>query len=381
MNWKTLTLATLAAIFVCSCGTKSYKMEITKSNFGQLNGKEIDAYTLTNNQGMKVKITNYGGAIVELWVPDKNGELGDITFGFDSVAGYRSDAFLKVNPFFGALIGRYGNRIDNAKFTLNGKEYKLSANDGKNSLHGGAVGFDKVVWNAEKAETENAIGLKLTCFSKDGDQGYPGNLDVEVYYWLTNDNELKIQYSAGTDKPTHCNLTNHAYFDLSAGMAKDAMDHELMILANKYTEIRSDLIPTGDLPDVEGTPMDFRTSQRIGSRINDDFKQLERAGGYDHNWVLSKYDGKLNLAATLSEPISGRVMEVYTTEPGIQFYAGNFLNETLVGKGNRVYGKRSGICLETQHFPDSPNQKKFPSTVLNPSQEYKSETVYKFLTK
>ncbi|MDR1341879.1 MAG: galactose mutarotase [Prevotellaceae bacterium] len=353
-------------------------MEITKEPFGQHNGQQVDLYTLANGQGMKVKVATYGGTITELWTPDREGVAGNIALGFPSLDGYRSEAFLKSGPYFGALIGRYGNRIGNAKFTLDGVEYTLAVNNGANHLHGGINGFDKAVWSAEEVREAEAVGVKLSYLSKDGEESYPGNLNVEVTYLLTKDSELKIKYKATTDKLTHCNLTNHTYFNLSAGKAPDVLEHELAILADKYTAVDAGLIPAGQPTEVEGTPFDFRAPHTIGERINDDNEQLKNGGGYDHNFVLSSGGGELALAAVAYEPLSGRVLEAYTTEPGVQFYSGNFLDGSLVGVGNVQYGKRSGFCLETQHFPDTPNRPDFPSTELQPGQTYTSETTYKF---
>lgn len=383
MNWKFINLAAIVAMGMCSCGGSktSSKMEILKEPFGLHNGQQVDLYTLTNSangKGVTLKVATYGGTITELWTPDRDGVAGNITLGFPSLDGYRSEAFLQSGPYFGALIGRYGNRIGNAKFTLDSVEYTLAANNGVNHLHGGLQGFDKAVWSAEELMEKDAVGLKLTYLSKDGEEGYPGNLNVEVTYRLTKDNELKISYKATSDKLTHCNLTNHAYFNLSAGKAPDVLGHELTILADKYTAVDTGLIPVGLPVDVEGTPFDFRTPHTIGERINDDNEQLNNGGGYDHNLVLNSGGGELSLAAVVYEPLSGRTLEVYTTEPGVQFYSGNFLDGTLVGVGDVPYVKRYGFCLETQHFPDTPNQPAFPSTELQPGQTYSSETVYKF---
>ncbi len=379
MKIKVLTLAALATLGVCSCGSKnSSKMEITKSPFGQYDGQDVSLYTLSNGAGVTMKVATYGGTITELWTPDKDGKSGNITLGFPSLDGYRSDAFLKIGPYFGALIGRYGNRIGQAKFTLDGVEYKLAANNGRNHLHGGIKGFDKVVWDAEEIKGPDSVGLKLTYLSKDGEEGYPGNLSVQVTYLLTKNNELKISYSATTDKNTVCNLTNHAYFNLTAGQAPDALGHELTILADKFSEVDSELIPTGKSIEVAGTPFDFTTPHAIGERIDANDVQLKNGGGYDHNWELNAKNGKLSLAAQVYEPISGRTMEVFTTEPGVQFYSGNFLDGNLYGVDSVRYVKRYGFCLETQHFPDSPNKPAFASTELKPGQAYSSETVYKF---
>jgi aldose 1-epimerase len=303
--------------------------------------------------------------------------MGDVVLGFNKHDGYISPEYEKSNPNCGAIIGRYGNRIAKGKFTLDGVEYTLATNNGENHLHGGNIGFNRVMWAAKPLEN----ALELTYTAKDMEEGYPGNMQVTVIYTLTDDNELKIDYRAVTDKATPCNLTNHSYFNLSAGKQPTIANHELVILADRYTEVDGGLIPTGNLPDVAGTPMDFTTPHPIGERIDADFEQLAIGGGYDHNWVLRNSNGSLALAATVYEPESGRYMEVFTTEPGVQFYAGNFLDATLTGKNNIKYVRRAGLCLETQHFPDSPNQPAFPSTILQPGQTYQTQTIYKFSTK
>ncbi|MCJ8167002.1 galactose mutarotase [Pontibacter sp. E15-1] len=351
------------------------KMEIKKEAFGKTKeGEETTLYTLTNANGMQLKVTDYGATITSVLTPDKNGKLGDVALGFDSMDGYQSDAYLKSGPYFGSAIGRYGNRIAKGRFTLNGQEYKLAQNNGENHLHGGTKGFDKVIWQAEPLADQNA--LRLTYVSPDGEEGYPGKLTTTVTYTLTDDNEIKIDYTATTDKATPVNLTNHSYFNLAAGEANDALDHVLTINADKYTVVDGSLIPTGEQRAVKGTVMDFNTPTAIGARVKD-----VEGGGYDHNYVLSNSDGTLKQAATVYEPTSGRMMEVLTTEPGIQFYSGNFLDGTIEGRGGKTYSKHYGFALETQHFPDSPNQKDFPSTILEPGQTYKSSTVYKFSVK
>jgi aldose 1-epimerase len=348
--------------------TTAAKMSVTQAPFGTTDGKEVIEYTLANAAGLKVKILNYGGTITELYAPDKSGALGNVVLGYDSLSGYLQTG----NPYFGALIGRYGNRIANGKFTLDGKSYTLAQNNNGNTLHGGLKGFDKVVWTAAPVGDN---GLKLTYDSKDMEEGYPGNLHTEVLYTLTADNELKIEYTATTDKATPLNLTNHAYYNLSAGTDSTILDHELMLKADKYTEVNAKLIPTGKLPDVKGTPMDFTTAKKIGNDI------AKVSGGFDHNWVLNKGAG-LEKIAELYHPASGRFMEVFTTEPGVQFYSGNFLDGTLTNtKGGKKIVQHAGLCLETQHFPDSPNQPAFPSTILKPGETYKQTTVYKFSTK
>ncbi|RPD44701.1 galactose mutarotase [Hymenobacter sediminis] len=344
----------------------------TAASFGKTqDGTEVQLYTLTNAHGLKVGITNYGGTITSLLVPDKSGKLGDVVLGFDNVSGYQSPEFLKSGPYFGALIGRYGNRIKGGKFTLDGKEYTLAKNNGENTLHGGKKGFDKVVWQAQPGTSPEGQTLTLTYLSKDGEEGYPGNLNVKVVYTLTPDDALRIDYSATTDKATPVNLTNHAYFNLGLGQTKDILGHEVTIAADRYNVVDAGLIPTGELRPVKGTPFDFTTPHTIGERIG------QVPGGYDHNWILNQASG-LHTAATVYEPTTGRTMTVQTTEPGLQFYTGNFLDGTLKGKGGTVYGKHAGFCMETQHFPDSPNQPKFPTTILKPGQTLQSTTTYTF---
>ena len=371
---SSLFTAIVIGLLIAQCSAAKPKLSITGQPFGSTpDGKSAQLYTLTNAAGMKVQITNYGGIITSLSVPDRNGVSADVVLGYDHL-----DQYIKSNPFFGALIGRYGNRIAAGKFSLNGETYTLAVNNGVNHLHGGIRGFDKVVWDANTAQTEQAVSLKLSYLSVDGEEGYPGNLQAQVTYSLTNDNELQISYHATTDKPTVCNLTNHSYFNLKDGGASPILNHVLQINADRYTPVDATLIPTGELAPVEGTPFDFRRSTAIGARISDDNEQLKNGGGYDHNFVFNGEMGKLRLVATVSEPTTGRVMQVYTTEPGVQFYSGNFLDGSITGKKGVVYQKRSGLCLETQHFPDSPNQPNFPTTTLNPGETYQSKTVYKF---
>jgi aldose 1-epimerase len=354
------------------------KSSIEKSSFGKTkDGVALDLYTLKNEAGMTVQITNYGGTIVTWTAPDKNGKYEDITLGCDSIAGYE-----KGVPFFGALVGRYGNRIAKGKFNLDGKTYTLATNNGVNHLHGGIKGFDKVVWTATPIEGPDP-SVKLTYTSKDMEEGYPGNLSVEVVYTLQKDNSLKIAYSATTDKTTVVNLTNHAYFNLSGDMNNTILDHELALNCDKFLPVDKTLIPTGELKNVEGTPFDFLTkSYKIGERINDTLnEQIKFGGGYDHAWIIKDHTTTIHPAATVYEPKSGRVMEVLTTEPAIQFYTGNFLDGTIKGKGGVIYKKRSGLCLETEHYPDSPNQPKFPTTTLKPKETYTTTTVYRFSVK
>jgi aldose 1-epimerase len=369
-------LAGTVIVSLAGCNTQGRAtMTIEKEPFGKTKGGNVaHIYTLTNANGCEARITNYGGIVVSLKVPDQNGKLGDVVLGYETL-----DEYIKNNPYFGALIGRYGNRIAKGKFTLNGKEYPLAVNNGENHLHGGIVGFDKVVWAAKEIKEAQGVGLKLTYLSKDGEEGYPGNLSVTVRYLWTNDNELRIDYAATTDRQTVVNLTNHSYFNL-AGKG-DILGHELMIDADKFTPVDEGLIPMGELRNVAGTPMDFRKATAIGARIEQQDEQLKFGLGYDHNWVLNRYGGSLRLVASVYEPTTGRVLEVHTTEPGLQFYCGNFLDGTITGKYGTVYHKRHGFCLETQHFPDSPNKPNFPSTVLKPGDKYTSTTIYKFTTK
>jgi aldose 1-epimerase len=353
------------------------KSGTAKSSWGKTpDGEQVDLYTLTNKNGVEAAISTYGGAVVSLKVPDRDGQLGDVVLGYDSVDGYVND-----KSYFGAIIGRYGNRIGHAQFTLDGKTYTLAKNNGENTLHGGIKGFNKAVWTAKEIPAKNGQALELTYLSKDGEEGFPGNLHVRVIYTLTDSNELKIEYSATTDKKTVVNLTNHSYFNLAGAGSGDILRHVLMIEADKFTPVNSELIPTGELRDVAGTPFDFRKPTPIGARINADDEQIKLGGGYDHNFVLRRKPGDpISLAARVVEPKTGRVLEVWTTEPGVQFYTGNFLDGSAQGKGGISYTKRSAFCLETQHFPDSPNQPKFPSVVLSPGGRYHTTTIYKFST-
>lgn len=342
-------------------------MSINKEAFGKAPyGEEVDLYILTNANDLVAKITNYGGIVTSLQVPDRKGNFADIVLGYDSLEEY-----IKDNPYFGALIGRYGNRIGKGKFTLDGAKYTLATNNGPNHLHGGIKGFDKVVWDAKPKQMNEGPALKLTYLSKDGEEGYPGNLSCTVIYTLNNKNELKVSYEAEADKATVINLTHHGYFNLAGHDSGDILGHEVMLNAEHFTPVDEGLIPTGEIKQVKGTPMDFTKATAIGARI----AQVE--GGYDHNYVLKGGGGSLGLAARVYEPKTGRVMEVYTTEPGIQFYSGNFLDGSNKGKG-AVYNKHNGFCLETQHFPDSPNKPDFPSVVLRPGEKYRHLTVHRF---
>lgn len=346
-------------------------MEVKKKSFGRLpDGQEVEIYTLTNANALKARLMTYGATLVSLEVPDRNGNLADITLGHDSLEGY-----LRASPYFGCVVGRYGNRIAKGRFTLNGVKYELATNDGQNHLHGGIKGFDKVVWKAEPVQEEGGVGIKFEYLSKDGEEGYPGNLSCTVIYKLTNNNELKIIYEAATDKATPVNLTHHSYFNLAGQGEGDILGHELMLNANYYTPVDEGLIPTGEIRSTKGTPWDFTKPKAIGAEI------AKVKGGYDHNFVLNSEEGELTLAARLLHPGSGRTMEIYTKEPGIQFYSGNFLDGSITGKSGKVYRKHYGLCLETQHFPDSPNKPNFPSAILNPNETYKSLTVHKFYAK
>jgi aldose 1-epimerase len=353
--------------------TKEQKvMSIDKESFGKTpDGRQVDLYTLTNTNGLRARIITYGAILVSLEVPDRDGKLADITLGYDTLDGY-----LTRHPYFGATVGRYANRIGGARFKLNDVEYKLAANDGPNHLHGGINGFDKVVWKVEetKADKDGAV-VKLSYLSKDGEEGYPGNLTCSVTYTLTKNDELKINYEAETDKATVINLTNHSYWNLAGQGSGDILGHELMLNADKYTPVDEGLIPTGEIRSVKDSPMDFTKPMTIGSRI----ARVE--GGYDHNYVLNSSGGTLTLCARVYEPTSGRIMEIHTVEPAVQFYTGNFLDGSITGKSGKVYKKHYGFCLETQHFPDSPNKPQFPPVVLNPGQKYMTVTIYRFYTR
>ena len=346
---------------------------VTRAAFGMTREQvPVDVYTLTNANGVEMRAITYGGIITSLKVPDRSGRFGDIVLGFDAIGGYQ-----EATRYFGALIGRYGNRIARGLFTLDGQAITLATNNGPNHLHGGVKGFDKVLWNAMPAEGTEGVSLTLTRRSPDGEEGYPGNLQVSVRYLLTDQNELAIDYRATTDKPTPVNLTQHSYFNLAPGEG-DILGHQLLLHASRYTPVDDTLIPSGELAGVEGTPFDFRVLTPIGDRIAADHVQLRNGKGYDHNWVLDRTGPALERAALVVEPGSGRTMEIATTEPGIQFYSGNFLDGTATGKGGRVYRHRTGFCLETQHFPDSPNHPSFPSTILHPGGTYASKTVFTF---
>ena len=368
-----LSLLLLATVIV-SCTGKKSDPAMTRQKFGTTpDGRDAWVYTLRNSSGMEARITNFGGVVLSLLAPDKDGRFTDIVLGYDSLPGYVAN-----KPYFGALIGRYGNRIGKGKFSLEGVDYTLATNNGPNHLHGGVTGFDKVLWEVKDEESVPGRTLVLAYGSRHLEEGYPGDLAVKVTYTLTDSNELKIEYRATTDRPTVVNLTQHSYFNLSGQGQGDILTHDLMIAADRFTPTDSGLIPTGELRRVEGTPMDFTSPVAIGARIGEPYDQLALAGGYDHNWVLNKPPRQYGLAARVYERTSGRVMEVLTTEPGLQFYSGNFLDGTDVGKGGRVYRHRYGFCLETQHFPDSPNKPGFPPTTLRPGEEYFTVTAYRF---
>ena len=344
----------------------------------RVDGKPIEMFTLSNGRGIEMEVMSYGGIITALKVPDRDGRAADVVLGFDSPQRYLDQP---PPPYFGALIGRYGNRIARGKFTLDGRTYTLATNNDPNHLHGGTRGFDKVLWTATSGQSADGPSLILTRTSPDGEEGYPGNLQVRVTYTLTLRNELIVDYHATTDKATPVNLTQHSYFNLAGHDAGDILGHQLLINADRYTPVDATLIPTGELAPVEGTPFDFRQPTAIGARIDQDHPQLKNGKGYDHNWVLNRTGTGLSLAARLTDPKSGRTLEIQTTEPGLQFYSGNFLDGTIKGKGGHVYAHRSGLCLETQHYPDSPNKPNFPSTILKPGQNYDSKTVFTFSAK
>jgi aldose 1-epimerase len=377
------SLVLILVVFMISCSPQSEKNSqnasagdssakgISVAAFDTLtDGTPISLYTMTNGKGATMKVMNYGGIIVSLEVPDRNGNPLDVILGFDSLRAYE-----KRNPFFGALVGRYGNRIGKGKFVLDGKEYDLVKNNNGNHLHGGTKGFDKVVWKVDEIAAEDGVAIRLSYLSKDMEEGYPGNLNVEVMYTLTTDNTVRFDYKATTDKKTIINLTQHTYFNLN-GCKRDVLDHEISLNADKFVPVDEGLIPTGELRPVEDTPFDFRTPVKIGERINDKDQQLQFGKGYDHCWVIN--GSGMRVAAEVYDSTSGIEMTVATTEPGVQFYTGNFLDGTLTGKNGVVYNQRMGFCLETEHFPDSPNQKQFPSVILNPGDTYSSQTSYQF---
>ena len=374
-----ITVTSLGIAAACFTGCESMsntpKGTITKADFGQTpEGRAVELYTLRNSKGMEATIMTYGGIVTSLKIPDKNGKLGDVVLGYDNLDGY-----IKSTPYFGALIGRYGNRIANGKFSLDGKTFTLATNNGVNSLHGGLKGFDKQVWTARPLPTAHGPSLILTYVSQGGEEGYPGTLSVTAIYSITEGNELRVDFSATTSEKTVVNLTHHSYFNLRG--SGDILDHIVVINADKFTPVDGGLIPTGELRPVAGTPFDFTTAHTIGERVNAADEQLKLGNGYDHNWVLNRQGSELSLAAGVYEPTTGRTMEVWTTEPATQFYTGNFLDGTITGKGGWTYQFRNGFCFEPQHYPDSPNHPDFPTTTLNPGEKYQNTIIYKFSTK
>lgn len=373
---QSLAAGLLAASLVgCSTMSPNPKSSVTKSDFGTTpSGKPVELYTLRNSKGAEACIMTYGGIVQKLVMPDKNGKMEDIVLGFDSLDGYTGTN----DPYFGALIGRYGNRIGGAQFTLEGKTYTLAKNNNGNTLHGGIKGFDKVIWTAKPSVGIAGPQLTLAYVSLDGEEGFPGNLEVYAIYTLTENNELKLEFTAHTDKPTVVNLTHHSYFNLAGQGNGDILNHVVYINSDKTTPVDSGLIPTGAFADVTGTPFDFRKPTTIGARINDPDPVLQYGPGYDHNWIINKPLGQFGLQARVVEPTSGRVMEVWSDQPGLQFYAGNFLDGSITGKDGKVYQKHYAFCMEPQHYPDSPNKPAFPSTELKPGETYHNTIVYKF---
>jgi len=369
-----LVLVCFLALIPISAETK--KATVKKEAFGTADGQPVDLYTLTSSHGMEVRAMTYGGIILSLRVPDRNGKLDDVVLGFDKLEPY-----FENKAYFGAIIGRYGNRIGGAKFKLNGVEYNLAKNAAPNTLHGGWKGFNKANWQAKSFENSKGVGVVFSYLSKDGEEGYPGNLNTTVTYTLTDKNEIIFDYDATTDKATVLNLTEHSYFNLAGEGKGDILNHEVMINAGRFTPVDESVIPTGELRSVKGTPLDFTKSTAVGLRINDKYEQLIIGHGYDHSFVIDRKNDGLALAARVYEPSSGRVMEVYTTQPAVQFYTSNYLDGTIVGKNGHAYPKNGALCLETQHFPDSPNHPDFPTTVLQPGQTFRSTTVYKFSSK
>lgn len=377
---KTKLLIIPLLILISNSCTKTSKkmpiMNIDKIQFGKtIDGIDVEKYVMSNNKGMEISIIDYGGIITSWTAADKKGNYKDIVLGFNTLAEYEAET-----PYFGALIGRYSNRIAEGKFNLEGQEYTLAVNNGFNHIHGGLKGFDKVFWDAKTILNDSTVSLALSYLSKDMEEGYPGNLKTKVTYTLNNEDELSVIYEATTDKPTIVNLTQHSYFNLTADFNQDILDHEIVINADSYLPVDNTLIPTGEFRDVNKTPFDFRRSKAIGKQINDENAQLEKGNGYDHCWVLNDQDKGLRFVASAYEPVSGRLLEVYSDKPGIQFYTGNFLDGTLPTKSKGTYQIRTGFCLETQHYPNSPNQDNFPSVILNPGNKYKSKTVFRLST-
>ena len=381
MNVKQAVLAGMLAAGLglagCDVITSIQKGGAVERLFGTTSdGQAVKLFTLKNKNGAELQVINFGAIVLSLKVPDRNGQLADVTLGCDQLSDYESKT-----PYFGAVVGRYGNRIAKGQFMLEGQTYTLATNNGPNALHGGLKGFDKVVWQAQAVQASDGPAVEFSYLSKDGEEGYPGSLAVKMVYTLTDKNEFKIQYTATTDKPTVVNITHHSYFNLAGAGEGDILGHEMMINADRFTPVDATLIPTGELKPVQGTPMDFTKPMAIGARVNQDNEQLKFGGGYDHNWVINQQQaGELTAAVRVVEPKSGRVLEVLTTEPGVQFYCGNFLDGTLTGKGGKVYKHRYGFCLEPQHFPDTPNHPNFPACVLRPGQTYTQTTIYRFST-
>ena len=378
---KTKSLVVLFLVICSISCNKIFKkmpiLTIDKNLFGKtIDGNDVDQYILTNNKGMEVSIITYGGIITSWTAPDKNGDYKDIVLGYNTLAEYEDET-----PYFGALIGRYSNRIAKGKFKLDDQEYTLVANNRPNHLHGGLKGFDKVVWGAKTIVNDSTVSLELSYLSKDMEEGYPGNLETKVTYTLNNEDELSVSYEATTDKPTIVNLTQHSYFNLTADFNQNILDHEIFINADSFLPVDNALIPTGEFRDVNETPFDFRKPKLIGKQISDENTQLENGMGYDHCWVLNDQGKGSRFVASAYEPVSGRFLEVFSNEPGIQFYSGNFLDGTLPNKSNGTYQNRTGFCLETQHFPNSPNQENFPSVRLNPTEKYSSKTIFRLSTK
>lgn len=368
----------IAFLFIISCKPSVEVKNIQRESFGKLkDGTEVSLFTLKNSNGVEAKIITYGASLISLKTPDKNNKYDDIVLGYDNIEGYVND---KAN--FGVIVGRYANRIAKGKFSLDGKEYQLTINDNGNHIHGGINGFNKKNWELVNEESNDSLqSVTLKCYSKDGEEGYPGDLVVKVKYSLTNKNEIKIDYEATTNKTTVINLTHHSYFNLTGNPNNTILDHEVMINADKYTPVDKELIPTGKIENVANTPMDFRIAKKVGKDINADFEQLKLGRGFDHNWVINRNDNSVIKIAEVYEPNSGRLIEVYSDQPGVQFYCGNFLDGTITGKNGIKYNFRTGLCLEAQHFPDSPNKPNFPSVVLKKDDVYKQTTIYKFSTR
>ena len=381
MGMRILSILLFLSFISCENITKENEImslvNIDKKPFGVTkDGIDINQYILKNANGMQITVINYGGIITSWKAKDRDGSYEDIVLGFDNLSDYESSS-----PYFGALIGRYGNRIKEGKFSLDGVDYTLEVNNGENHLHGGVKGFDKVIWEVEKEVKESSASLILRHISTDMEEGYPGNLDVKVIYTLTNDDELKVRYEAETDKKTIVNLTQHSYFNLSANLSRDILAHQITIDADSFLPVDKTLIPSGELRDVEGTPFDFRVPKRVGDDINKDYTQLTFGNGYDHCWVLNNQNEGVRFVASAYDTLSGRSLEIFSDQPGIQFYSGNFLDGTLKSKDGGNYEFRSGFCLETQHYPNSPNQESFPSVILNPGEKYNTETIFRFSTR